>query len=79
MVLKKFVTKSRKEKKNKTLIFFTTCCDKNTINDSWFKRYIYIYNLKFYMMMWHVILNWDFIYPCHNFKIKNYLMQYVTI
>jgi hypothetical protein len=25
------------------------------------------------------LLTWDLIYPCHNFKIKNYLMQHVTI
>jgi hypothetical protein len=29
--------------------------------------------------LFHVILTWDPSYPCHNFKIKNYLVQHVTI
>jgi hypothetical protein len=34
------------------------------------------------MMTWHVIphhINLDLIYPCYNFKIRNYLVQHVTI
>jgi hypothetical protein len=30
-------------------------------------------------MLFHVILTWDLIYPCHNFLIKNYLVQHVII
>jgi hypothetical protein len=35
------------------------------------------------MMTWHLIpchINlFHFIYPCHNFKIKNYVVQHVII
>jgi hypothetical protein len=30
-------------------------------------------------VLFHIILTWDLIYPCHNFKIKNYLVQHVMI
>jgi len=30
-------------------------------------------------MLFHIILTWDLAYPCHNFLIKIYLVQHVTI
>jgi hypothetical protein len=30
-------------------------------------------------MLFHIILTWDLVYPCHNFLIKNYLVQHATI
>jgi len=30
-------------------------------------------------MLFHVILTWDLVYPCHNFLIKIYQLQHATI
>jgi hypothetical protein len=44
--------------------FFTACCEK-----IW---YVILWSNFFLMMTWHLI-------PCHNSKIKNYVVQHVII
>ncbi len=51
-----------------TCKFVTPCHDKNVICE------FTIRNL--YGTLFHVILTWDLLYPCHNFLIKTYLMQH---
>jgi len=58
----------------------SACHDKNAIRDSMIqenknKKIVWWCGALFHI----IILTWDLIYPFHNFKLKNYLMQHVTI
>jgi hypothetical protein len=72
------LTKLGKEKLNFFCMvcnFVTTCHDKNEIHDSM----IYFFFIWWCGASFYVIITWDLIYSCHNFQIRNYIMQHVTI
>jgi hypothetical protein len=58
---------------------FFTCRDKNTISDSMIPFYFLKKEVWWCGILFDFILIWDFTYSCYNFKIKNYLLQHVTI
>jgi hypothetical protein len=59
--------------------FVIACRDKNVIHDSMIGEKKKKFFVWWCGMLCHIMLTWDLIYPCHNFKIKNYLVQHVII